>query len=70
LVGWGEPPGGGEHAWLEGLTLIGKDAHIPPGARIGRSAVVGIGAGEMDFTGGELEPGAATASRAWYEDVV
>src|SRR5436309_4614789 len=64
MVGWGEAPGGGEHAWLEGLTLIGKDAQIPPGARVGRSAVVGIGAGEMDFTGGELEPGAATASRA------
>ena len=69
-VGWGEPPAGREHAWLEGLTLVGKDARIPAGARIGRAAVVGIGAGGSDFADGALEAGAMTESRAWYEEVV
>ena len=69
-VGCGEPPAGGEHAWLAGLTLVGKDALVPPGARVGRAAVVGIGATAEDFGAGALEPGASTLSRAWYEGVV
>ena len=59
-----------EHAWLAGLTLVGKDALVPPGARVGRAAVVGIGATAEDFGAGALEPGASTLSRAWYEGVV
>ncbi len=70
LVGWGDVPAGPEHAWLEGLALVGKDATIPAGARVGRAAVVGIGAGAADFPGGLLAPGAATASHPWYQGVV
>jgi glucose-1-phosphate adenylyltransferase len=70
IVGWGEVPAGPEHAWLEGLTLIGKDATITPGARIGRAAIVGIGAGAADLPGGELVAGAVTGNRPWYEGVV
>jgi glucose-1-phosphate adenylyltransferase len=68
-VGDGPVPRGAEHAWLEGLTLVGKDAVIPEGARVGRAAVVGIGA-SPDEVGEQVEPGAVIASRAWYEDVV
>jgi len=70
VVGWGSAPQDPAHAWLEGLALVGKDARIPPGARVGRAAVVGIGAGETDFAAGPLQPGGTTASRVWYEDVV
>ena len=58
-----------ESAWLEGLTLIGKDAVIPPRARVGRAAVVGIGASPEEL-GEDVAAGAVIASRAWYEDVV
>lgn len=68
-VGHGPVPRDAGTAWLEGLTLVGKDAVIPPGARVGRAAVVGIGA-SPDEVGGEVAAGAVIASRAWYEDVV
>src|SRR5437773_1091914 len=45
VVGHGETQGGDESGWLEGLTLGGKDAVIPPGARVGRSVVIGVAAG-------------------------
>ena len=70
IVGWGDVPAGPEHAWLEGLVLVGKDATISAGARVGRSAVVGIGAGPADFPGGSLAAGATTASHPWYQGVV
>jgi len=70
VVGCGEVPAGPEFAWLEGLALVGKDATIPAGARVGRAAVVGIGAGARDFADGALAPGGATTSRPWYEGVV
>jgi glucose-1-phosphate adenylyltransferase len=67
-VGCGEPPTDPAHAWLDGLTLIGKDAQIPEGARVGRGVVVGINAdlGGLD----DIAAGTALPSRSWYEDVV
>jgi glucose-1-phosphate adenylyltransferase len=49
VVGDGEPSGRPELAWLEGLTLIGKDVEVPAGARVGREAVMGVGSGPLDF---------------------
>jgi glucose-1-phosphate adenylyltransferase len=69
VVGHGAAPADPATAWLEGLTIVGKDAVIPPEARVGRSAVIGIGAGAEEV-GGEVAPGTVIASRAWYEDVV
>ena len=69
-VGCGQVPAGREHAWLDGLTLVGKDATLPPRVRIGRAAIVGIGAGPADFPGGALAAGSVTASHPWYEGVV
>jgi glucose-1-phosphate adenylyltransferase len=68
-VGWGDPPHGERHAWLEGLTLAGKDAHIPPGCRVGRGVVLGIGA-RLDPQGREVPAGTLIEGRAWYEDMV
>jgi glucose-1-phosphate adenylyltransferase len=70
VVGCGDVPAGPEWAWLEGLTLVGKDATIPAGARVGRAAVVGIGAAPQDFPDGALAAGAVTASHPWYEGVI
>ncbi len=49
-------------AWLDGLTLVGKDTAIPDGARIGPQVVVGVGAGDADFAG-PLAPGTRIADR-------
>jgi glucose-1-phosphate adenylyltransferase len=68
-VGDGTPSVSPDSAWLEGLTLIGKDAVVPAGARVGRSVVVGIGAREPDFEPGVVPAGAVIPSRAWYEDL-
>jgi glucose-1-phosphate adenylyltransferase len=70
VVGHGDPPRDPAAAWLEGLTLVGKDAEIPAGARIGRAAVIGVGAGAADFDGGGVPAGTVIGSRAWYEGVV
>ena len=69
VVGWGEPPRDPAHAWLDGLTLVGKDAQVPEGARVGRGVVIGIHA---SFEGAprEIAAGSMLPSRAWYEDVV
>ena len=69
VVGWGEAPRAPAHAWLGGLTLIGKDAQVPDGARVGRGVVIGIHA---CFDGLHLEVPAGTTlpSREWYEGVV
>jgi len=69
VVGWGDAPGDAAHAWLGGLTLIGKDAHVPEGARVGRSVVVGIHASFAGH-GREIPAGAALPNRVWYEGVV
>jgi glucose-1-phosphate adenylyltransferase len=66
VVGWGDPPHDPAHAWLDGLTLIGKDAEIPAGARVGRGVVIGIHAG-FDGLPREIVAGSALPSRAWYE---
>ncbi len=68
-VGWGEPPAAREHDWLEGLTLIGKDASLPPGLKVGRAAVVGVGVKPHAFSGGVVAPGSVVASRAWQEEL-
>jgi glucose-1-phosphate adenylyltransferase len=70
IVGWGPQPLDPELVWLEGLTLVGKDADIPAGSKVGRGAVVGIGASATDFPGGVLAAGAVVANRPWYEGVV
>ena len=66
VVGHGEIPGGPESEWLEGLTLVGKDAVIPAGARAGRSVVIGVGGGPPDFETGEIAPGTVVPNRAWF----
>lgn len=64
-VGEGEPTP--ESAWLEGVTVIGKEAAIPAAARIGRAVVVGIGTREGDFASPEVRPGTVIGSRSWFE---
>jgi glucose-1-phosphate adenylyltransferase len=54
--------------WLEGLTLVGKDAVLPPGLRVGPGAVIGHGALPEDFGEGEVGAGALTPNRTWYGD--
>jgi glucose-1-phosphate adenylyltransferase len=66
VVGYGETPEGCENEWLGGLTLVGKDAIIPPGARAGRSVVIGVGGGAPDFEAGEIAPGTVVPNRAWF----
>jgi glucose-1-phosphate adenylyltransferase len=66
-VGEGERTGDPSLAWLDGLTLVGKDALIPPGAIVGPQVVVGVGAGEEDFAAGPLAPGARIADRVATE---
>jgi glucose-1-phosphate adenylyltransferase len=68
VVGEGEAPSGPVHAWLEGLTLVGKDATIPRDARIGRASVIGIGADDADFPSRLVPPGSRTPSRSWFEE--
>jgi hypothetical protein len=68
VLGWGEAPADPACAWLDGLTLVGKDAAIPAGARVGRGVVIGI---QADFTGvpREIAAGTALPSRAWFGGV-
>jgi len=69
VVGWGDAPHDPAHAWLDGLTLVGKDAHVPQGTRVGRGVVVGIHA---DFAGlpRDIVAGSTLPNRVWYEDMV
>ena len=62
-VGFGERSDDPALAWLDGLTLVGKDAAIPDGVRVGPQVVVGVGAGGDDFAAGTLVPGARIADR-------
>ncbi|MEO5616790.1 MAG: glucose-1-phosphate adenylyltransferase family protein [Candidatus Eisenbacteria bacterium] len=68
-IGEGERTAAGEHDWLEGLTLIGKDATIPAGLRVGRAAVVGVGVKPDAFAGDCVDAGTVVASRAWHEEM-
>jgi glucose-1-phosphate adenylyltransferase len=68
VVGHGEAPRGGELAWLDGVALVGKDAVIPGGVRVGRASVIGIGAGREDFAAEELAAGTLMPSRSWFKD--
>jgi glucose-1-phosphate adenylyltransferase len=54
--------------WLGGLTLVGKDATVPDGARVSRGAVVGVGARPEDF-GDEVPAGTLMPGRSWIMDV-
>ncbi len=69
VVGWGEAPRDPAHAWLDGLTLVGKDAHIPEEARVGRGVVIGINA-SFDGFRPEVPAGTTLPSRVWYEGIV
>jgi glucose-1-phosphate adenylyltransferase len=66
VIGHGEAHRAAENEWLDGLTLVGKDAVIPPGARVGRSVVIGLGGGPPDFESGEIAPGTVVPNRAWF----
>lgn len=68
-VGYGPAAEGGELSWLEGLVLVGKDAMIPPRARVGRPVVLGIGTGPEAFRDGELPGGTLVPNRFWYENM-
>jgi glucose-1-phosphate adenylyltransferase len=67
-IGYGDSSGSSESAWLEGIALVGKDAIIPPGMRVGRASVIGIGAGPEDFAAEELAAGTLMPSRPWLRD--
>jgi glucose-1-phosphate adenylyltransferase len=67
-IGVGTAPTDPAHAWLEGLTLVGKDAHIPAGAQVGRASVIGIGAHPEDFASSTLAPGTRTPNRPWFQE--
>jgi glucose-1-phosphate adenylyltransferase len=68
-IGHGDPPAGNDCAWLEGIALVGKDAVIPEGVRVGRSSVIGVGSGPEDFVDEELAAGTLMPSRSWVKDV-
>jgi glucose-1-phosphate adenylyltransferase len=68
VVGHGDVPRSSEVAWLDGVALIGKDAVIPEGTRVGRASVIGIGAGPEDFAAEELAAGTLMPSRPWLKD--
>ena len=63
MVGEGARSPAPELAWLDGLTLVGKDATIPDGASVGPQVVIGVGAGVEDFAAGPLAPGTHLADR-------
>jgi len=66
VVGHGEVPDREDCAWLDGLTLVGKGARIPASAKLGRSCVVGLGAG-AESLGQELAAGSRVPNRPWFE---
>jgi glucose-1-phosphate adenylyltransferase len=64
VVGDGDVPALTNGDWPEGLTLLGKDVMVPDGARVGRHAVLGVGAGPDHFTDGRVAAGAHVKDRA------
>ncbi len=69
VVGWGSPPADPAHAWLDGLTLVGKDAHVPEDVRVGRGVVIGLHA-DFDGVPSDVPAGTVLPSRIWFEDAV
>jgi glucose-1-phosphate adenylyltransferase len=67
VIGAGEPSSHREHAWLEGVTMIGKDSRVPMGLEIGRSVVVGVGADADSFGSKQVAAGTMLPNRAWHE---
>ena len=67
-VGHGEVPRSPHHEWLDGIAVVGKDAILPEGVRVGRSSVIGIGNGPDDFSVEELAAGTLLPSRSWLRD--
>lgn len=59
LIGYGEPVPHVDYPALlsRGLSIIGRDAVIPDGTRIGRHAVIDPEASAKDFDGTPVEPG-------------
>jgi len=70
VVGDGELLARPEFAWLDGLTLVGKDVEVPDGARIGRQAVLGVGAGPADFTDNRVAAGLRVPDRLAHVGLV
>jgi len=70
VVGDGELLTRPEFAWLDGLTLVGKDVEVPDGARIGRQAVLGVGAGPADFTDNRVAAGLRVPDRLAHVGLV
>jgi glucose-1-phosphate adenylyltransferase len=66
-VGFGEPLDRRDLDWLEGLTLIGKDAIVPDGASIGPQVVLGVGSRPHET---EVPPGTRTPDRLPHEGLV
>jgi glucose-1-phosphate adenylyltransferase len=69
-LGVGERSSDPALAWLDGLTLVGKDAVIPEGTVVGPQVVVGVGARPSDFGAGTLPPGTRIADRVATQDLV
>jgi glucose-1-phosphate adenylyltransferase len=68
-LGVGEPPTHREHAWLEGLVLVGKDSQVPPGTEVERGSVVGVGSTAESFASNHVPAGTVLPSRSWHETV-
>jgi len=69
-IGTGEAPADAALEWLEGITLVGKDAAIPDQTCIGRASVIGIGARPGDFASREIAPGTRTPNHSWFRELV
>jgi glucose-1-phosphate adenylyltransferase len=69
VVGGNEPSPDPGLAWLDGLTLVGKDAVIPEGATVGPQVVVGVGS-EPDIPAAGLPPGTRIPDRPALQDLV
>ena len=60
IVGWGQdntPNRTAPERLNTGLTLVGKGAVIPPGAKVGRNVVIYPKAAEKDYPGAEIASG-------------
>jgi glucose-1-phosphate adenylyltransferase len=66
-VGVGEPIDRRDLDWLEGLTLIGKDAVVHEGVVVGPQVVLGVGSHPRER---EIPPGTRTPDRLPHEGLV
>ena len=69
-IGAGEPSSDPAYAWLDRLTLVGKDAVIPEQAVVSPQVVIGVGAGPADFADGSLRPGTRIPDRLATQGLV